>query len=561
MKKALLFAILALSINAFAQTPDWLWAKSMGGTFYQSGISTADLFGNVYTTGYFSGTVDFDPGTGTFNLTSAGNYDIFVTKTNASGNFIWAKRMGGTYNNLSYAITIDSLGNVYTTGFFTGTADFDPGIGTFNLTAAGGTNHTFISKLDKDGNFVWAKSIGGTGDANGYSIALDTASNVYISGLFAGSVDFNPGTEIFDISSVDADMFISKLDPEGNFVWAKTIGAVGNYANTMAIDISGNVYAACYIVGTVDFDPGAGIFNLTPSSGNYSGVISKLDASGNFVWAKQIDKTVINSLAIDASDNIYSTGSFTSTVDFDPGAGIFNLSSSGSSDIFISKLNSSGDFGFAKQLGGTGENEGTSIALDNDGNIYTAGDFQGTADFDPGTGSFSLYSIGSGDIFVSKLDKLGNFVWAESVGGTGDDRCGSSSIHLDELGNIYLSGGFASPSISFGSTTLLNASNTGANDIFIAKLGKPITTGVTSVANINSFSVYPNPINGKFTISNNSNISSIEIFNLSGTRVYSDFKFKKQTLSEIDLTGYAKGIYLVKIYDGTKSQSRKVIVQ
>ena len=116
--------------------------------------------------GSFQGTADFDPGAGTFNLTSAGDYDIFISKLDSSGNFVWAKSLGGTGYDVSYGIALDSGGNVYTTGSFSGTVDFDPGAGTFNLTSAG-TGDIFVSKLDSNGNFVWARSLGGTSDAVG----------------------------------------------------------------------------------------------------------------------------------------------------------------------------------------------------------------------------------------------------------------------------------------------------------------------------------------------------------------------------------------------------------
>src|SRR5674476_1418906 len=124
-----------------AQNVSLVWAKNMGGASddYVNSIAV-DASGNVYTTGYFLGTVDFDPGAGTYNLTSAGGYDIFIIKLDASGNFVWAKNMGassGASSDQGFSIAVDASGNVYTTGLFTGTADFDPGAGTYNLTSAG----------------------------------------------------------------------------------------------------------------------------------------------------------------------------------------------------------------------------------------------------------------------------------------------------------------------------------------------------------------------------------------------------------------------------------------
>ena len=139
---------------SFAQDVDLAWAQVMSGNTYSEGRSiTTDGAGNVYTTGYFTKTVNFDPKAGTVMLTSSGSNDIFVSKTDASDNLIWAKKLGGTGSDYGYSISVDAAGNVYTTGCFTGTADFDPGSGVFNLTSAGGFD-IFISKLDASGNFA-----------------------------------------------------------------------------------------------------------------------------------------------------------------------------------------------------------------------------------------------------------------------------------------------------------------------------------------------------------------------------------------------------------------------
>ena len=135
-------------------------AKQMGGTGSDYGNSIVlDGSGNVYTTGFFEAAVDFDPGVGVANLTSTGAWDVFINKLDASGNFLWAKKLGGVGNDVAYSIALDGSGNIYTTGFFEGTADFDPGIGVVNLTSAGGWG-IFISKLDASGNFLWAKQLG-----------------------------------------------------------------------------------------------------------------------------------------------------------------------------------------------------------------------------------------------------------------------------------------------------------------------------------------------------------------------------------------------------------------
>lgn len=370
---------------------NFVWAIQIGG----SGTSAAEgksiavnpLNGDVFLTGGFGGAVDFDPGTGTFNLTA--NNDIFISRFDASGNFIWAKQMlGGGNQDVGLSISLDAInGCIYTTGYFEGTADFDPGAGTFNLNSAGGYE-VFISKLDVSGNFIWAKQMGGTSFEYGYAIATDTVSkNIYLTGLFSDTADFDPGAGFFNLTSAGGyDIFISKLDSSGNFIWAKSIGGVGqdNVKSIAVFSPNGDVY----ITG---------------------GNITKLDSSGNFVWAKQLGgsgSAGCNSIAIDpSSSDIYTTGSFGGIVDFDPGAGTFNLNcQTGSSDVFVSKLDSSGGFLWAVQMGGVDFDMGFSIALNaTSGDVYTVGHYQGIADYDPGPGIFNLNATGNYDIFISKL--------------------------------------------------------------------------------------------------------------------------------------------------------------
>ncbi|MEC8968618.1 MAG: SBBP repeat-containing protein, partial [Bacteroidota bacterium] len=223
-----------------------------------------DASGNVYTTGYFSGIVDFDPGAGTNNLTSQGNYDVFIQKLDPSGNFLWAKSFGGTSNDYGFSITLDASGNVYTTGYFSGIVDFDAGAGTNNLTSQG-SNDVFIQKLDPSGNFLWAKTFGGNSDDAGVSITVDASGNVYTTGYFLGTADFDPGAGTNNLTPQgSADVFIQKLDPSGNFLWAKTFGGTfGDVGISITVDASGNVYTTGYFSGIVDFDPGAGTNNLT----------------------------------------------------------------------------------------------------------------------------------------------------------------------------------------------------------------------------------------------------------------------------------------------------------
>jgi hypothetical protein len=456
MKRHLYTLALLLTLSAAqAQTPDLLlnWAKALnntqayGGSLQGNGIAV-DASGNVYITGNFQGTADFDPGVGIANLTSsAGSYDIFLAKYDASGNYVYAKSIGGLYDDYGYSVAVDISGNAFIAGSFTGTPDFDPGAGTANLTSAGG-NDIFFAKYDASGNYVYAKAMGGTRSDAGNAIVVDASGNVYITGSFQATVDFDPGAGVVSFTELSAgvgDIFLAKYDASGNYVYAKQMGgaAGADVGNAIAIDGSGNAYITGSFNGTVDFDPGAGTANLTSAGGNDI-FFAKYDASGNYVYAKRMGGTnsdIGNSIAIDGSGNAYITGSFNGTADFDPGAGTQNLVSAGGSDIFLAKYDASGNYAYAKSIGGTSLDVGSSISIDGTGTAYITGYFIGTVDFDPGVGTQNLTSsAGSYDIFLAKYDASGNYVYAKCIGGTSSDI--GNSIAIDGTGNAYITGYF-----------------------------------------------------------------------------------------------------------------------
>lgn len=439
---ALISFVATCSINA--QNP-FQWVASAGSSTNDAGCSiTYDASGNVYTAGYFSNTVDFDPGPGSFTLASAGNQDVFILKLDAAGNFLWAKSMGGIYTDWAQSIALDASGNIYLTGFFSDNADFDPGAGTFLLSAVGNLD-VFVLKLDPAGNFLWAKGVGGSSDDLGKSIGLNAAGEVLVTGYYTATTDFDPGAGIYNLSPAGAsDSFVLKLDAAGNFVWARSIGGTSDdQSNSIRLDNSGNVYTTGFFSGTADFDPGAGVYTMT-GAGVWTIYVCKFDALGNFVWAKALAGAAnswnwASAVITDALGNVFTTGSFEGTVDFDPGAGSFSLTSAGSSDAFMSKLDAAGNFVWAGRVGGTAGDWAHSIDLDVSGNIHLNGKFSGTADFDPGVGAFNLTAFGFGDAFISKYDPAGNFLSAVQLGGASGIIEGVS-IKADGSGNVYTTG-------------------------------------------------------------------------------------------------------------------------
>jgi hypothetical protein len=420
-KNILLLICLFFHTFTFSQTLDW--AVGIGGGNGDEGLSIfVDDNGNVYTTGYFQTTADFDPSTSVYNLTPVPGFsgwapasDVFIQKLDNQGSLVWAKSFGGTTKDIGTSITVDDNGNVYTTGYFGNTADFDPNSGIHNLT--GGLSDIFIQKLDNQGNFVWAKKIGNSNNSleEVNSITLDKSGNLYIIGAFSETVDFDPNIGVYNLSAIGnsiyaKDIFIQKLDSNGNMLWTKSFG--GN-----------------------------------------------LDDNGT-------------SIVIDDFNNIYATGYFSDTVDFDPNSGVYNLISNGSADIFVQKLDSSGNMLWAKNFGGNLNDVANKITIDSWGNIYTTGSFSDTVNFNSNSVITNLIAIGSTDIFVQKLDNSGNFIWAKSMGGIDDDV--ANSITINQFGSIYTTGSFKSTVDFDPNSGIYNLTATAGNwhpsDIFIQKL-------------------------------------------------------------------------------------------
>ncbi|MBK9719389.1 MAG: hypothetical protein IPO85_18120 [Saprospiraceae bacterium] len=190
--------------------------------------------------------------------------------------------------DIGSCIKVDNKGNLYVSGTYSNTVDFDPGPGIQNLIGNG--VNLFVLKLDTAGNYIWAKSMGGSNIEENWGLAVDSNKNVYTTGQFQGLVDFDPGMNIYNlISNGGKDIYISKLDSMGQFQWAHSFGDnFTDRGSAVSIDGSNNVLLTGSFAGTVDFDPGPGVFNLTASSSDI--FILKLDANGNLLWVKDSGK-------------------------------------------------------------------------------------------------------------------------------------------------------------------------------------------------------------------------------------------------------------------------------
>lgn len=441
----LLVTILICNNLLFAKYPDFQWAKRAGGSLNDNARSIAtDNSGNSFITGYFRGSVNF----GLINLTSAGGSDIFVAKYDASGNVLWAKRIGGSGNDYGRYIETDGSGNAIVTGEFFGSVTF----GSVTLTCAGSSD-IFIAKYDASGDVQWAKRAGGTGLDSGFGVDADWSGNIIIiTGYFYGTATFDSYTLT---SAGSYDIFIAKYDASGNVLWATRAGGKEyDLGDGIIIAESGGSIITGHFNGSATF----GSITLA-SAGGSDIFIAKYDAAGNVLWAKKAGGTGNDfgyNVTRDGSYNGVITGSFQGSATF----GSITLTSAGSNDIFIAKYDPSGNVLWARRAGGANYDSGQSIAADESNSSVVTGFFDGSATF----GTTTLTSAGSRDIFIVKYDDSGNVLWASRAGGKDMDM--GYGIAADGSGDIIVTGNF-NGSATFGTTTLTSA---GKEDIFITKL-------------------------------------------------------------------------------------------
>ncbi|HRG83211.1 MAG TPA: SBBP repeat-containing protein [Chitinophagaceae bacterium] len=472
---------------AFSQNPSLSFAHNPSGSSYERvGSGTVDQQNNIYLSGAFTGTIDIDP-TPVANVLTANAVDAFITKSNNAGNLTWANQLKGA-NTSSFSdvwsIGVDLSGNVYAMGQFKGTVDFDPGTAVNNMTSTNVSSYDmFIVKLNAAGVFQWSKQIADFAINQKIStIPIDGMGNIYVYGCFMGTVDFDPGPGVYTMTSstTSRDPFILKVNSSGNFVWAKQIDDPGEgIVFSTKLDAADNIYLTGYFSGSADFDPGPSTTLIDSTNG--AAYILKLNNAGDFLWVKQFGAggyfTSSSNLNFDTNGNIYCTGSFQGVADLDPGPGVQNLTSSGLRDAFVLKLSPVGDFQWAKKLGGANSDGGDAIAIDAIGNILVSGSFEGAADFDPGPDVFQITALGIYDIFVVALDANGKFRNAFKLGNTDFDH--PISINIDTQNSLIITGNFFLSIDADPCENTMTLSATASQDFFYIKYNQPITIQIT----------------------------------------------------------------------------------
>jgi hypothetical protein len=375
-----------------------LWAKSYGGADGDIATSVAtDASGNAYVTGIFSGSVMV---MGSFTLTNAstGTNDMFLAKIDAAGNVVWAKNAGGTSHDKPFSIALDLSGNIFVAGAF-GSSSINFGTGALNNTST--TDDAFLVKYDQTGAALWARSAGGTSPDQATAVSTDSVGNVYIAGKFSSaSVNFGTGA-LNNASSGTQDIFVVKYNSAGTAQWSARSGGTMDDAATAIVVSNGGVYVGGGFSSTSMSVGSTTLSNATPGIPDV--FLVKYDNGGNPQWAKATggaDFDVINSLAADASGNVYAGGYFISnSLSF--GSNALNSSSPGYKDLFVVEYDAMGNPLWATSAPGNFNDAVNTIAVTSNGSdIYIGGGFDsGPLVF----GTINIYKGCGDDVFVAKM--------------------------------------------------------------------------------------------------------------------------------------------------------------
>ncbi len=388
---------------------------------------------NIITVWSLAGTADFNPRNGTA-LRASDNGQVVVSKIDKAGKLKWAVQLGTpqfqTGSVTPYAMSTDASDNIFIVGQFSGTADFDPGANANLLTNAGDSSGGFIVKLNSAGQFVWAGHFASTSDAAITGITTGFDDKIVVCGRYYDSMDFNPTAALTTTltSAGSGDAFVIQLLTDGNLGFSANIrDDASETCEGVVQDAQGNIYYTGTFTGfsqtgNVDFDPSGGSF-VMGGTGFSSVYIVKVTKDRGFLWAKQFNSNG-NSLgnpriAVDKNGDVFVSGTFYETCDFDPGAGVFNLAPTSNSAAYLVKLSMAGEFIWVKAVSGN-DLIPASLTTDKKGAVYLSCLFVALAKTGLATAFADSSKIPSYyQVYFEKRKPNGKRVWSGTIG---DDR-------------------------------------------------------------------------------------------------------------------------------------------
>jgi len=588
--KKITFSLLLVMVSVsgvFGQT--FNWAYSAGSQSYPDigQVVRVDSQGNTYVSGFFNGTIQFDPNSDDYTFTApnppfGGEY--FLEKFDAAGNFLWAK----VFNNpsvLSDAVfEIDSQDNIYFSSTFSGTVDIDPGDGE-DIRTTSSVSNTFIIKLNSNGDYIYGKTFEFNNNAavTSNAITIDGNDDIILAGGFNGTVDFDFSTaqNLVTANPFASDSnYILKMSSEGDFIWVKKFAAAFFYS--IKTDSQNNIIAGGSQRGVVDMNPGAGVFML--DSQNYHTInlfVLKLDMEGNFIWVKSAqDRTdpnvpdthydeVITSVAIDSQDNVYFTGSFMNFIDFSSGNVNYVFETQNNiydSNTVLGKYNADGELIWVKVMEGdnttyllsnsSGSSSLNVLTISDDDSLYHGFTFKGTFNYTINGIANTATNIMYGIAFMEVDKSNGN---VESIYYTTSTESNSLSLwDMSTHDNYLYATGYFTDTFTLNEDITLTSQEY-QPDVFAIKFS-PVTLGNSDVVNTESM-VYPNPVKDVLTINCKSYpLQQVLIIDITGKTV-KDIKVDNSNLTSVNVSNLSAGVYLVKLVGNNATSIKKIIIQ
>jgi hypothetical protein len=568
-----LFLAIGIPMMVDAQNLSWYhtWEYYWEGIIAQylhNGPIAVDAEGNTYMASTLLGTIDVDPGPGTTVLSSgvvngsSHPSSICLSKFDAAGDWAWTRQVGYGPANNAQAVAVDPAGNVYVSGRFTGTVDFDPGPAVANLTSAG-EDDIFVMKFDPDGGYLWARRFGSAHDIEGgWDLAVDAAGNAHVMVSAFGTFDVDPGPGVVNFTPSAQLSSIIKLDTDGGLVWARTLQLAGTFAAFYAIDLDadGNIAIIGRYSGAVDGDPGPGLLLLpTDSTGAYDTFIMKWDADGNGLWARGLAGVDPRDVAADDNGQVIAVGGLLGAADLDPGPGV-HMHNDGGAYVtgWILKLDEAGEYVWSKVWTTSSITQVDHVAADHNGNVILSGIYDEDMDLAPGPLVVPAPHVSSGRCgFITALDANGAYVWSGELGQ------GQHDAYLDHMAlapdnTIRLSGWFHGyMDMDPGTGSTVYTGSIAAQSTMLMAINN--TAGITAVPDIEEsvLALHPNPTSGPLTVTAQDRIEHIRVFDGRGALVaHVDPRAPQATL---DLASLAAGSYTVELRSAAGIQRRKFV--
>jgi hypothetical protein len=547
MKK--IYSLLLMSlflINIHAQNFQWALREGLWAYDYGYGIAN-DASGNIYVAGKFEDNANFS---GTI-LNCQGNHDGYVAKYNNTGTLSWIKSFGGANGDYFHCLAYDGSGNLAVAG----EAEWAPAGIIFQGSSITlnpiGDNDVVLAKYDVNGNLLWAKSAGAGSNDRARAVTFDATGNIYVTGMFTDTAYF--GSTMITGAGM-RDVFVAKYDANGNFQWVRKGGSSGrDEAHGIKCDAAGNVYVCGFYSNNATFDTQT----LVAPNNYYEGFVIKYDPSGAQQWVKTFGGSfddVAWAMTIDNAGKIFIAGEFNASAMF----GSTQLITSGNADVFVTCLDQSGNFIWAKRAGGSMIDRARGIGTDGN-NLYITGQFGSTAGFDAN----NLIAADSSDVFIAGMNNGGGFIWASAVGGPPDslETLGyeSGNAVSADAGNVYVTGAILNGGI-FGGQVLQPYTRT---DMFLTKLNSLVGVAEVPKQNPKNNTLYPNPNNGTFYIDLNKyeeQNAEVTLYNSLG-QILEKSSHKTPVLLNVDLSNHRSGVYFAVIKTENETIRQKFVIR